>query len=724
MAYFEKLMEQLDYQVFPKSFVTTSQTAAIVGAIDHHKNIGKVNFFIDIPIELLIIDCLWTLCIAKIRNEKYGNQSCSYAGKFKPSVFYFGIKDLHDGIDWESNRCFEPYFENYSQWQKDAFRKLKKGLKNNNQLMFSLDLKSFYYSVRFEFSSLTMLLDHDSRLRDISFISHIEECIYLLYTKLISKYKIGIDTKESTTIFPIGLLSPIILRELYLYKFDQKIRTKLSPTHYGRYVDDMIIVLPSEVQSQNATSDYICNLLCQKGLIKRKTPSNDQNYVFIDFESIAIQQEKINCFFFEQNAANILIEVAEKQIRENSSEANLLPEFDIIRNNFNDIAYFYNSIGGSTKIRDIGILQSNNYAASKSVTSMKQLIKNTYIAQDDRKKIETFIHDLLEFYKGSSSVEFMGSWTSVFELILQLKVLSGDRRKRDPFAQEFFHNIKNYIDHELSFDFLDSKEIYSKKKSTVFKRLRKNLRERLKISISMALALDYRWKTSTSNQNSNIELARKFRKSNIFNHNLVSFPLLNYLPFEQISTCSFLEIQQEPWNNFESFTLSKDRLFWTPRFIHLDELFIYYFMQSTQDIHKQFNGTSNIKKIWSRYTQINNVARFANESVAEQNSINMSDGNIELINVTVPNTASTKYYVGLANTQVSEADALQSLRFPAHKMCIKDKEQLFRMANTAVKEGANFITFPEFFVPVIWLKDLTRFVQKNNIRRFENNSSI
>lgn len=183
------------------------------------------------------------------------------------------------------------------------------------------------------------------------------------------------------------------------------------------------------------------------------------------------------------------------------------------------IAYFYNSIGGSTKIRDIGILQSNNYAASKSVTSMKQLIKNTYIAQDDRKKIETFIHDLLEFYKGSSSVEFMGSWTSVFELILQLKVLSGDRRKRDPFAQEFFHNIKNYIDHELSFDFLDSKEIYSKKKSTVFKRLRKNLRERLKISISMALALDYRWKTSTSNQNSNIELARKFRKSNIFNHN-------------------------------------------------------------------------------------------------------------------------------------------------------------------------------------------------------------
>lgn len=48
-------------------------------------------------------------------------------------------------------------------------------------------------------------------------------------------------------------------------------------------------------------------------------------------------------------------------------------------------------------------------------------------------------------------------------------------------------------------------------------------------------------------------------------------------------------------------------------------------------------------------------------------------------------------------------------------MTIHDKEQLFRMANAAVKEGANFITFPEFFIPIVWLKDLTRFSQKNNV---------
>lgn len=142
-AYFEELIDQLDYRVFPKRLVAASApTSTIVGTIDHHKNIAKVNFFIDVPIELLILDCLWTLCIAKISNKKYGTQACSYAGKFKASVFYFNQDDLYEGIDWESNRCFEPYYENYSRWQKDAFSKLRQGLQVQNQLMLSLDLNT------------------------------------------------------------------------------------------------------------------------------------------------------------------------------------------------------------------------------------------------------------------------------------------------------------------------------------------------------------------------------------------------------------------------------------------------------------------------------------------------------------------------------------------------------------------------------------------------------
>ena len=94
----------------------------------------------------------------------------------------------------------------------------------------------------------------------------------LSYTKLISKYKKGINIKNNATIFPIGLLSPILLRELYLYAFDQRTKFALNPTHYGRYVDDMIIIIPAEVQANNVTQNYVCNLLKEKGLIRKEKP--------------------------------------------------------------------------------------------------------------------------------------------------------------------------------------------------------------------------------------------------------------------------------------------------------------------------------------------------------------------------------------------------------------------------------------------------------------------
>lgn len=714
-AYFAKLIEKLDFFVFPKGMVSTVEnSSAIVGTIDHHKNISKVNFFIDLPIELLIVDCLWTLFLAKIANKQYGGSMYSYAGKFKQSIFYFGQDDLYKGIDFESNRCFEPYFENYSRWQSDAFKRLRQGLTEQNQLMFSLDLKSFYYSVRFNFESLRTLLKEDPRLDEISFVSCIQETIYKKYTHLIAKYKIGIDVKNNATIFPIGLLSPILLRELYLHEFDLNIKKALSPIHYGRYVDDMIIVIPTEIQPAEATAEFVCDLLENRGLIERKFLTKDDDFVFKGFEAISIQKKKINCFFFEQNSPNILIDLAEKQIKNNSSEANLLPEFDIVKSRFNDTAYFFNSVGGSTKIRDIGILQSNNYAAARSITLMKQLIKNTHIRSEDRLKITEYIQDILEFYRGSSSIEFMGSWISVFELIIQLKVLSNDRDRKDPLAQKFHQDILWYIDHEMNFDFLDEKEIYAKKKKTIFARLKKDLKSRLGTAIAMAMALDYSW-NSSSKLNRNIELAKKFRKSNMFNHNLVSFPLLNYLPFEVISSCSFLEIQKEPWGNSNALKLDRERLRWSLRFIHLDELLIYYFMQSTQNGKKEFDGRSDVEAIWNRYVELNKISQFASNDIVKQTETVLEESNVNLVDVFVSCDRSKEYYVGLANTAVTEEDAIQSLLHPEHKMTLQDKEQLFRMANTAIREKANYITFPEFYVPVVWLKDITRFAQKNSV---------
>ena len=710
-AFFDKLISKMDFLVFPKSLMSCkSSGSAIISNTDHNKSIEKINFFIDVPVELLVVDCLWMLMIAKITQENFFENKYSYAGKFKKTIFMSGNSDLWSGIDFESNRCYQPYFENYSKWQSDAINTIKQRVNSENLAMLTLDLKSFYYSVRFDFSSLSNKLLNDSRLDEIVFLTNQIEKLYLSYTMKVSKYKKGIDTRNNATIFPIGLLSPVVLRELYLYKFDSDMVNVLEPLHYGRYVDDILIVVKTSVSSNQIDEDYVVRLLSEKGLISKKDDKG--NHFFKNFPNILIQKRKMNCFYFERNNSNVLLDII-KQMESNSSEANLLPDFDIIKSNFNEIAYFYNSIGGSNKIRDIDIIQSNNYAASRSVTSLKQLIKNTKINLPDKQKIEKFIRDILEFYRDSSSIEYMASWTSIFELLIQFKSLSNDRSKQNFLANSFYFNILNFIQ-ELNFDMLDEGEVYLHKNKALLNRLKRNLVDRLNTSISLAMALDYSWSTKRK-QVENKKLAIEFRKSNMFNHHMVTFPLLNYLPFVQLKDISLISIHESNWSTLLNSNLDTSQLRWSPRFIHLDEFFIFQFMVATQRVNGCATDYNKIDVLHDYYIYYNGLARYVHNKVAQQIIQPIGDHKVQLIDVSIPNEVNGKYLVGLANTIVKETDALESLRNPSHKLSIKDKERLFRMINTAKLEGANYLTFPEFFIPVLWMKDVATFAKNNNM---------
>jgi len=191
VEYFDRLIDKMDFKILPKKFNSSYNNSehVIKSGIDNSKNISKVNFFIDLPVELLILDFLWMILIGKISFDNFGNSDVSFAGKFKKSIFLSNNPDLFEGIDFASNRCFIPYFELYSKWRDRAFDKVKEKLPETDVVMINLDLKSFYYSVEFDFNNLNILLNNDNRLKEIKFLTDIIEKIFNRYTKLISQYK-------------------------------------------------------------------------------------------------------------------------------------------------------------------------------------------------------------------------------------------------------------------------------------------------------------------------------------------------------------------------------------------------------------------------------------------------------------------------------------------------------------------------------------------------------
>ena len=209
--FFMALIEKVNVVVFPKTLTSQDTDEKIIkGTVDKNKKISKVNFSIDAPVEMLILDMLWGLFIKKIYMTTYGEFNNSYAGEFKKGLFN-SDENLVNGIDFASNRCFEPYFQCYSKWRNKALDTVIERCKIEDVVMLSLDLKSFYYSVEFDFEELEVIFGKDERYRKIEFFTKVVKELYKKYTKLVSRYKKGIG-KEDKKKSPIAGKNVLLLK--------------------------------------------------------------------------------------------------------------------------------------------------------------------------------------------------------------------------------------------------------------------------------------------------------------------------------------------------------------------------------------------------------------------------------------------------------------------------------------------------------------------------------
>lgn len=410
-------------------------------------------------------------------------------------------------------------------------------------------------------------MNNDSRLEQFSFLTSIIKKIYYAYTKLIVKYKKGVKVQKNNCIFPIGITSAIVLREIYLYGFDSQIVNVLAPKYYNRYVDDILIVLETGTINETSSDDVINKYLINTGLV---AISGAQDLKFYGYSNIRIQKDKINCFFFPQNQKTILLDIYAETIHMNSSEANLLSDTDVFKFLFTNTAYNIQNLDISNKIRELGFLRNNNYNATRFVNALLRLVKNTHVSND---VMNQYFEQIEEFYQGSQSVEYSNSWRSLFELYL----LCGESVRARSMYVKIGEEIK-----KLNFELLDSDELLEKKKGTILKRLIIDLKEKLDIATALTTALNYSF-----GRNKRVrDLAVLFRKSNMLNHSMVAYPLLNYSSISDVSLTE-INISRLFENSPKAFELDKFALQWSPRFISTVEFYIADYLHS-------FNGEDTV----------------------------------------------------------------------------------------------------------------------------------
>ncbi|MFD1122544.1 RNA-directed DNA polymerase [Methylophilus flavus] len=544
---FRSWLADIEFALLPKGIKTddipNQEEGTFVTNVTSQTNytIEKVNYIFNGPIELHLISVLW-LMIQGPKLDSTLSENCM-GSRLHPLV---GNEDDY------SAHLFKKYHELYSKWRDDGVKKARDLLieEGRSVCIIALDIQEFYYRVQIDWEKLEQKLKRTRHSIETNnaLYNHIYErenlgerlfecvrSICYFYQDLISE-KLSIthpDIPDTTIGLPIGLCASPLIANWHLQEFDDAILNKVRPAYYGRYVDDIFLVITSE--SQFASKKDPIKFILKEVLVNNQILHwhEDKNrYELCLKPGLFLQRKKCIVQFFDSSHSIAGLEKFKKEIEENASDFAMLPvEGD--DSPVEQVAYDLLYDGSSNKLRNVKEIAENRWDLAKHLTKQTQL----YLLASNPASSQTQI-ELFRFFKGKNAIAYWDMW----ERVIAFFVISENIGAAFDFTQLITAEIKKIRSIE----------------NNVTRLLRNTLLEHLRISYEICLAVkfpDNKFMTYNSTNN-------KWRLSNLIRHHLVSVPLLNYTTFNGDLTSPKEVIEVEL--NYESISLS-------PRFIHFDE---------------------------------------------------------------------------------------------------------------------------------------------------------
>ncbi len=150
---------------------------------------------------------------------------------------------------------FVPYMRPFRDWRDNGIKSMRSELENKKKIIaLTADVKSFYHELNPDFmldeaflSTINLSLNSKDKWLTNQFISA------LLRWSGNTPLKKGL---------PVGLSASSIVANMALFELDKLIEQEIVPLYYGRYVDDVILVM--ENNSQFSSSNQVWEWIFKK----------------------------------------------------------------------------------------------------------------------------------------------------------------------------------------------------------------------------------------------------------------------------------------------------------------------------------------------------------------------------------------------------------------------------------------------------------------------------
>ncbi|KNH13581.1 hypothetical protein ACS79_06245 [Vibrio lentus] len=316
----------------------------------HSTLLPELRIIGDFPVEAHIFSALWINTVGH-KLDACLETNDVYGARLKRQGTCENDNSDINPYNLSAIGSFKPYQYPYQKWRNDGLNAIRSEIENNRPVVaVSLDLKSYYHNIDPSFIGDKKFLESiglsgSNSLSDdeIKLTKKLSSLLVRWNTKA-SEYTNTLSSSNNTIScgLAIGLTASRIISNVLLWRWDKLIRQELTPIHYGRYVDDMFLVLNDggSITDTNSLMRFMAErMFFDQGSVRKKVLEQEGEIWSINFPKnyykntkIQFQANKQKLFLLEGKAGLDLIDNIKQEMAKLSSEHRLMPSIEHLDN--------------------------------------------------------------------------------------------------------------------------------------------------------------------------------------------------------------------------------------------------------------------------------------------------------------------------------------------------------------------------------------------------------
>ncbi|SFH22334.1 Reverse transcriptase (RNA-dependent DNA polymerase) [Nitrosospira sp. Nsp14] len=259
-----------------------------------------------------VLSTLWIIKVGHQYDKKL--HDCAYGSRLR--------RGKKGEINLLSLGSFKPYLKPFREWRDGGIDAMRTALAAKKKVIsLTADVSSFYHELNPSF----MLNEKFKQLLELE-LKPEEEKLNRLFIAALKEWAKRTPLEKG---LPVGLPASAVVANVALFELDQLIEQQVAPLYYGRYMDDILLVMENGAKSRSPAALWQW-LLDRSGGKLDWIPESKQEEIqfkpdYLSNSKIYFANKKNKVFLLEGETGQTLVDAIAHQIQERASEWRALP---------------------------------------------------------------------------------------------------------------------------------------------------------------------------------------------------------------------------------------------------------------------------------------------------------------------------------------------------------------------------------------------------------------